>query len=72
MYEHAFLQLQLKEVFEINHRQNEQISNQKKEIETLYKRIRTYLLTQDQLYKDCVRLERNFLKKEKRLQERVY
>ena len=59
VYEHAFLQLQLKEVFEINHRLTDQVSNQKKEIETLYKRIRGYLLTQDQLYKDCVRVERN-------------
>lgn len=37
----------------------------------LYKRIRTYLLTQDQLYKDCVRLERNFQKKEESLKVRM-
>ena len=33
---------------------------QKQEVEDLYKRIRNYLLTQDQLYKDYVRVERNY------------
>ena len=47
VYENAFLQLQLKETFELNHRLNEQISNQKRDIEDLYKKIRGYLLTQD-------------------------
>ena len=59
----------MKEVFEINHRQNEQIGHQKREIEALYKRIRGYLLTQDQLYKDCVRVERNYAKKEEGLRK---
>ena len=59
----------MKEVLEINNRQNEQIGHQKREIEALYKRIRGYLLTQDQLYKDCVRVERNYTKKEEGLRK---
>ena len=71
VYENAFLQLQLKEAFELNYRQNEQINYQKKDIEELYKKIRGYLLTQDQLYKDCLRVERHYEKKEKTLKEHV-
>ena len=59
--------MQLKEAFELNYRQNEQIANQKRDIEDLYKKIRGYLLTQDQLYKDCLRVERHYEKKEKML-----
>lgn len=33
---------------------------QKQEVEDLHKRLRNYLLTQDQLYKDYVRVERNY------------
>ena len=50
---------------------NEQIGRQKKEIEALYKRIRGYLLTQDQLYKDAVRVERAYIKKEESLKDRM-
>jgi septal ring factor EnvC (AmiA/AmiB activator) len=34
------------------------------EIDGLYKRVRSYILTQDQLYKDFVRMERTFKKRE--------
>jgi septal ring factor EnvC (AmiA/AmiB activator) len=34
------------------------------EIDGLYKRVRSYILTQDQLYKDFVRMERAFKKRE--------
>ena len=37
VYEHAFLQLQLKEVYEVNHRLEEQMRHQQNEIEGLYK-----------------------------------
>lgn len=43
--EHAFLQLQLKEAFEINFRLNKQMEDQQREIDSLYKRTRGYLLT---------------------------
>jgi len=42
---------------------------QANEIESLYKRVRGYVLTQDQLYKDLVRMERAFAKKEQSLNE---
>ena len=71
IWENAFLQLQLKEAFELNYRQHEQIGTQKRDIEELYKKIRGYLLTQDQLYKDCIRVERHYQKKEQLLKENM-
>lgn len=65
--EHAFLQLQLKEAFEINHKLTIQMKDQQREIDSLYKRTRGYLLTQDQLYKDFVRVERHFKQKEEKI-----
>lgn len=47
VYEHAFLQLQLKETFELNSRLQSQMKSQQDEIDSLYRRIRNYLLTQD-------------------------
>ena len=37
----------------------------------MYKKIRGYLLTQDQLYKDCLRVERHYEKKEQLLKENM-
>ena len=71
VHEHAFLQLQLKEAFEINHRLNLQMKDQQREIDSLYKRTRGYLLTQDQLYKDFVRVERNYKAKEDSTREQL-
>lgn len=39
------------------------------EIDGLYKRVRNYILTQDQLYKDFVKMERIFKKREEDLRE---
>jgi hypothetical protein len=66
-YEHAFLQLQLQESFELIKRKDDNLKNQQIEIESLYKRVRSYVLTQDQLYKDFVKMERAFQKKEQDL-----
>lgn len=69
VYEHAFLQLQLQESIEINRRKDEQVANQQSEIKMLYEKIRRYLLTQDQLYKDYVRLERGAKKTQEQLKD---
>lgn len=64
LYEHAFLQLQLQECLEIIKRKDESLNSQNMEIESLYNRIRSYLLTQDQLYKDYIRIERHLKRTE--------
>ena len=58
MQDNAFLQLQLQECFELINRKDETLKQQKREIDTLYNRIKRYLLVQDHLYKDHVKMER--------------
>ena len=43
---------------ELVKRKDEELTGKNQEIDQLYKRIRDYLLVQDQLYKDCVRTEK--------------
>ena len=47
------------------------MNSQKQEIDELYKRIKNYLLTQDCLYKDYIRVERSFYQKEERLKKQL-
>lgn len=61
-YDVAFLQLQLMECFELQKRKDEELSTKNLEIDALYKRIREYLVVQDQLYKDFVKAEREAFK----------
>jgi Ca2+-binding EF-hand superfamily protein len=56
-YDNAFLQVQLQECFELIGRKDEALKAQKREIETLYGRIKKYLHMQDHLYKDHVAME---------------
>lgn len=55
--ENAFLQLQLQECFELLKRKDASLGSQKKEIDNLHARLKKYLLMQDHLYKDFVRME---------------
>jgi hypothetical protein len=57
-YDVAFLQLQLQEAFELVRRKDEELAAKNHEVEGLYKRVREYLVVQDQLYKDYVRGEK--------------
>ena len=57
LYDNAFLQVQLQECFELIKRKDEALKSQKREIDTLYSRIKKYLLMQDHLYKDFVKME---------------
>lgn len=57
-YDVAFLQLQLQESFELIKRKDDELTTKNHEIEGLYKRVREYLVIQDQLYKDYVRSEK--------------
>ena len=43
----------------MNKRKDEELATKNLEIESLYKRIRDYLLVQDELYKDYVRNDRD-------------
>jgi len=43
-------------------RKDEELSSKNIEIDSLYKRVRDYLLIQDQLYKDYVHAEKDFNK----------
>lgn len=43
-------------------RKDEELSSKNIEIDSLYKRVRDYLLIQDQLYKDYVHAEKDFTK----------
>lgn len=61
-YDNAFLQLQLMECFELISRKDDALKSQKREIETLYGRIKKYLYMQDHLYKDFVEMESNHAK----------
>jgi len=56
-------------MIELNKRKDDTIGEQKDNIERLYEKIKDYLLTQDQLYKDYVRLERSFKRKEETLKK---
>lgn len=47
------------------------MKDQQREIDSLYKRTRGYLLTQDQLYKDFVRVERHYKAKEDSTREQI-
>ena len=69
-HEHAFLQLQLQDCFEIIKRKDDELRNKYHEIDSLGKRVRSYVLTQDQLYKDFIRMERAYKKKEKEMSEK--
>jgi hypothetical protein len=60
MYDNAFLQLQLQECFEIIDRKDQTLKQQKREIDTLYNRVKRYLLMQDHLYKDHIELEKEY------------
>ena len=62
LYDNAFLQVQLQECFELIKRKDEALKSQKREIDTLYSRIKKYLLMQDHLYKDFVKLEHDHAK----------
>jgi hypothetical protein len=62
-YDVAFLQLQLCETLELIKRKDENLFSQQNEIDGLYKRVRNYLLTQDQLYKGYVKMEKEFTDK---------
>ena len=57
LYDNAFLQLQLQECFELIQRKDDTLKMQKREIDTLYNRIKKYLHMQDHLYKDFVKME---------------
>lgn len=65
------MQLQLQECFEVIKRKDETCKFQQIEIDSLYKRVRSYVLTQDQLYKDYVKMERGFQKKEQGMKDRL-
>lgn len=54
-YDVAFLQLQLCEFIELIKRKDDELTSKNNEVEHLYKKVRDYLLVQDQLYKDFVR-----------------
>ena len=47
---------------ELVKRKDEELSTKNQEIEQLYKRIRDYLMVQDQLYKDFVKAEKTSTK----------
>ena len=44
---------------------------QKKEIDELYTKIRDHVWVQDQLYKDYIRVEKNYANKEKKYKEKI-
>lgn len=67
-YDVAFLQLQLAEFMELLRRKDEDLTNKNNEIEHLYKKIRDYLLVQDQLYKDFVKQEKDYNSKKETLE----
>ena len=46
-YDVAFLQLQLQECFELNKRKDDELMTKNLEVDSLYKRVRDYLLVQD-------------------------
>ena len=50
-------------------RKDENLKTQQIEIDSLYNRVRDYILTQDQLYKDFIKMERAFTKKEAELKQ---
>ena len=54
-YDVAFLQLQVQELIELVKRKDDDLGVKNQEVEHLYKRVRDYLLVQDQLYKDFVK-----------------
>jgi len=62
LFDNAFLQLQLQECFEIISKKDESLKTQKREIDTLHNRIKKYVLMQDHLYKDFVRMEKDHRK----------
>lgn len=70
-YDVAFLQLQLQEVLEINKRKEDELQTKNTEIEGLYKRLRDYLIIQDQLYKDYVRAEALTTKMKEEMNQKI-
>jgi len=65
--DNAFLQLQLLECFEMTEKKDEIMKAQKREVDSLYARIKKYILMQDHLYKDYVKLERKHEELQKNL-----
>lgn len=57
-FENAFLQLQLQECFVLIEKKDEMLTAQKRDIDALYNKIKRYVLMQDHLYKDYVRMEK--------------
>ena len=56
--ENAFLKLQLQEYFELIEKKDAALVAQKREVDSLYGRAKGYILMQDHLYKDFVRMEK--------------
>jgi hypothetical protein len=67
----AYYQVQLKEVIELNKKKDDDVTNKQNQINALNKKLRQYLLTQDQLYKDLIRVENSHKKKEEELKLRL-
>lgn len=65
--DNAFLQLQLLECFEKIDKQDDIMRSQKREVDQLYGRIQRYILMQDHLYRDYVKLEKKNEELNKRL-----
>ena len=65
--DNAFLQLQLLECFNMIEKKDEIMKAQKREVDSLYSRIKKYVLMQDHLYKDYVKLERKHEELQKNL-----
>ncbi len=59
-YDVACLQLQLLECLELVKRKDDKSQHYEQEVDMLYRRVRDYLLVQDQLYKDFVAAEKDF------------
>jgi hypothetical protein len=58
----------LTEFIELIKRKDEDLTNKNNEIEYIYKKVRDYLLVQDQLYKDFVKQERDYSTKKTELE----
>jgi selenocysteine lyase/cysteine desulfurase len=61
----------LQEVLEINKRKEDELQTKNTEIEGLYKRLRDYLIIQDQLYKDYVRAEALTTKMKEEMNQKI-
>jgi len=70
-YDVAFLQLQLAEFLELLRRKDDELGAKNTEIDYLYRKVRDYLLVQDQLYKDFVRQEKEHSAKKSQLEHNL-